>query len=236
MEVNNKSDFRLNIKQWAEEDRPREKLLLKGVASLSDAELVAILIGSGNKNETAVELSQRILSTANNNLNTLGKLSINDLVKNFNGIGEAKAITIVAALELGRRRKLAEAEIHPKIQSSKKVYDLLHPLLADLKHEEFWIILLNKSNTVLKKTLIGKGTMDSIIIDIKMIFKEAIENLASGLIICHNHPTNECQPSRKDDELTYKIKNAATLLDITLHDHVIICDGSYYSYRDESRL
>lgn len=224
------------ITEWAEEDRPREKMQLKGVSSLSDAELLAILIGSGNKSETAVELSQRILLSVNNNLNSLGKLSINDLVKNFTGIGEAKAISIIAALELGRRRKLSEAELQPKIISSKNVYELFHPILGDLKHEEIWILLLNKSNKVIKRLQMSKGSPDNTIIDIRLILKEAINNLATGIILCHNHPSNDPNPSVNDNNITLKLKESAKLMDIALLDHLIICDGNYYSYRDSNKL
>jgi len=227
---------KMKIKQWAEEDRPREKMLLKGVSVLSDAELLAILIGSGNKDETAVELSQRILLSVNNNLNSLGKIDMQDLIKNFNGIGEAKAITIAAALELGNRRKLYEAEELPKILTSKNVYEIFHPVLADLKHEETWILLLNKSNKVIKKVLINRGCTDSAIVDIKKILKEAIENFASGIILCHNHPSNEAGPSREDDRITSRLKESAAIMDITLLDHIIVCDGKYYSYVDKGRL
>ncbi|GAB6012125.1 RadC family protein [Viscerimonas tarda] len=227
---------KLRITQWAEEDRPREKMLLKGVSALSDAELLAILIGSGNKEETAVELSQRILSSINNNLNSLGKLAINDLIRNYKGIGEAKAITIVAALELGKRRKLSEAEKQDRITSSKNVYDIFHPILSDLKHEELWVLLLNRSNKVIKRSLILRGNTNNVPVDIKYILKESIENLASGLILCHNHPTNEAKPSGDDNNVTLKIKESAQLMDISLIDHIIICDGSYYSYKDSGML
>lgn len=227
---------KLKIKEWAEEDRPREKLLAKGVMSLSDAELLAILIGSGNKDETAVELSQRILSSINNNLNSLGKLAIADFIQNFKGIGEAKAITIVAALELGRRRKSTDAESLPKIIASKNVYDIFHSLLADLGHEEVWVLLLNKVNKVIKKTQINKGNTDNTLFDIRIILKEALINQASGIILCHNHPTNDPHPSIYDDEITEKLRISTQTMDIALLDHVIICDGDYYSYKDDNKL
>ena len=230
------SKTKLRITQWAEEDRPREKMLLKGVSALSDAELLAILIGSGNKEETAVELSQRILSSINNNLNTLGKLAIADLIRNYKGIGEAKAITIAAALELGKRRKLSEAEKQDKISSSKNVYDIFHPILGDLGHEELWILLLNRSNKVIKRSLISRGDKSDVMVDIKYVLKEAIENLAAGIILCHNHPTNETKPSSNDNAFTQKIKESAQLMDVALLDHIIICDGEYFSYRDSGIL
>lgn len=228
------SKLKLRITDWAEEDRPREKLLLKGVSSLSDAELLAILIGSGNKNETAVELSQRILFSVNNNLNSLGKLRISDLINNFNGIGEAKAITIIAALELGKRRKLSEVEKQAHIRSSEDVYNILHPLLGDLKHEEVWILLLNRSNKVTKKLQISKGGISGSSVDIRLIVKEAIDNLATGVILAHNHPSGNVQPSSDDNRITLQLRDACGLLNITLFDHLIICDKDYYSYKDKT--
>lgn len=227
---------KLNIKDWAEEDRPREKMLLKGVAALSDAELLGILIASGNKNETAVELAQRILHSASNNLNTLGKLQIKDLIKNFNGIGEAKAITIVAALELGKRRKLSDIVTQPQITSSEDVFQLLHPVMADLKHEEVWVLLLNKANRVIKKMQVSKGGIAGTVVDIRLIMKEAIDSLASAMILCHNHPSGSTNPSRDDDNTTQRLKDAGNIMDIRLLDHVIISDYSYYSYLDKGRI
>ena len=226
---------KLNIKDWAEEDRPREKLLAKGVPILSDAELLAILIGSGNRDETAVELSQRILHSVGNNLNTLGKLTIKDLMK-FKGIGEAKAITIVAATELGRRRKSAEAVIEPNICHSKDIFEIMHPLLADLPHEETWVLLLNRSNRIIKRHQVSKGGLSGTVVDIRTIMKEAIDTLATAMILCHNHPSGNVNPSREDDNITAKLKNAGEVMNISLLDHVIICDHTYYSYRDENRL
>lgn len=226
---------KLNIKDWAEEDRPREKLLAKGVGALSDAELLAILIGSGNRDETAVELSQRILHAVDNNLNTLGKLSINDLQK-FKGIGEAKAITIIAATELGRRRKLSEASIVPSITNSRDIYNIMHPILADLPHEETWVLLLNKSNRIIKRHQVSKGGISGTIVDIRAIMKEAIESLATAMILCHNHPSGNHQPSPEDDVITQNLKSAGALMTIPLLDHIIICDHSYFSYRDKDRL
>ena len=228
--------LKLNIKDWAEEDRPREKMLLKGVASLSDAELLGILIGSGNKDETAVELAQRILHSAANNLNNLGKLEIKDLIKNFKGIGEAKAITIVAALELGKRRKLSEVITQPQITSSEDVYQIFHPVLADLKHEETWVLLLNRGNRVIKKIQVSKGGVAGTVVDIRMIMKEAIDSLASGMILCHNHPSGNSNPSEDDDNVTCKLKEAGVIMDIRLFDHVIVCDHSYFSYLDKGRI
>lgn len=230
------SKVKLTITEWAEEDRPREKLLLKGISALSDAELLAILIGSGNKNETAVELSQRILFFVKNNLNSLGKLSINDLIQNFNGIGEAKAITIIAALELGKRRKLSDSEKQQRILLSKDVYNIFQPILGDLRHEESWVLLMNSSNKVLKKILASKGGITGTVIDIRLIIKEAIENLATNIVLVHNHPSGSTKPSDEDNIVTKKLKDACNLLDIYLMDHVIICDDDYYSYRDNMLL
>lgn len=230
------STHKLKITDWAEEDRPREKLLIKGVSALSDAELLAILIGSGNRNETAVELSQRILFSVNNNLNTLGKLSINDLIQNFNGIGEAKAITIIAALEIGKRRKLSEIEKTQLIRVSKDVFDVFQPILGDLKHEESWVLLMNRSNKVLKKIQVSKGGMTGTVVDIRLIIKEAIENLATNIVLVHNHPSDNPSPSEEDNIITFKLKEACKLLDIYLMDHIIVCDRSYYSYRDNDSI
>lgn len=228
--------LKLNIKDWAEEDRPREKMLLKGVSALSDAELLGILIGSGNKNETAVELAQRILHSTENNLNTLGKLEIKELIKNFNGIGEAKAITIVAALELGKRRKLSEIVVQPQITSSEAVYQIFHPILADLKHEEVWVLLLNRANKILKKIQVSKGGVAGTVVDIRLIMKEAIDSLASAMILCHNHPSGNSNPSGDDDSITQKLKEAGLIMDIRLLDHIIVCDHTYYSYLDKGRI
>lgn len=227
---------KLKITDWAEEDRPREKMLLKGVSALSDAELLAILIGSGNKKETAVELSQRILHSINNNLNSLGKLEINSLIKNFNGIGEAKAITIAAALELGKRRKISEPEKQTQILSSRDVYELFHPILGDLNHEEAWSLLMNKSNKVIKKIQVSKGGITGTTIDIRLIIKEAIENFATNIILVHNHPSGNNAPSENDNNVTRKLKEASNLLEIHLMDHIIVCDKSYYSYKDQNTI
>ena len=228
--------IKLNIKDWAEEDRPWEKLLIKGVSSLSDAELIAILIGSGNKNETAVELSQRILHSTQNNLNQLGKLNVKELVNNFNGIGEAKAITIIAALELGKRRKEENRLTLPQINSSKDVYSILYPILSDLKYEETWVLLLNRSNKVIRKYQVSKGGISGSIIDIRLIMKEAIDAVASAMILSHNHPSGNIKPSIEDDTITNKLKNAGQLIDIPLLYNIIIGENFYYIYKDESRL
>lgn len=232
----NNSTQKLRITDWAEEDRPREKLLMKGVQTLSDAELLAILIGSGNKNETAVELSQRILHFVKNNLNSLGRLSINELINNFNGIGEAKAITIIAALELGRRRKDSEREKMAQIKSSTDIFNLFQPILGDLPHEESWILLLNSANKIIKRLQVSKGGLNGITIDIRMIMKESIESLATGIILVHNHPSGNLTPSREDDDITTKLSVASSFVDIQMIDHVIITDDGFYSYKDENRI
>ncbi len=228
-------ETKLSIKSWAEADRPREKLLAKGKSALSEAELIAILIGSGNTEESAVELSKRILNSVENNLVELGKLEVNDLCK-FKGIGEAKAISIIAALELGRRRNEHSTPERESITSSRQAFNLLHPILADLPHEEFWLIFLNRSNKVIKKHSVSKGGVAGTVVDAKMIFKPAIENLASSIILCHNHPSGNRNPSMEDVALTKKLKEAGRALDISVHDHIIIANDTYYSFADEGLL
>lgn len=226
---------KLNIKAWAEEDRPREKLALKGKNTLSDAELIAILIGSGNKHDTAVELSKKILASINNDLNELGKLSINDLIQ-FNGIGEAKAISIIAALELGRRRKSSDVEKRTKVTSSKDAYNSISSVLSDLQHEEFWVIYLNRNNEIIKQENISKGGVSGTVADSKIIFKRAIETLASAIILSHNHPSGNLKPSNADIQLTKKLKEAGTMLDIPVLDHLIIGEKDYFSFVDENLM
>jgi len=225
----------LGIKSWALEDRPREKMLLKGKEYLSDAELIAILLGSGNREDTAVELSKKILQKCQNNLYELGKMDLSEL-QSFNGIGEAKAVTITAALELGRRRKLAEPIENPKIDSSLNAFKLLQPALMDLQHEEFWILLLNKQLKVLKKIKISSGGVSATVVDAKIIFNHALKNLASAIILCHNHPSGSLRPSNQDKRLTQKIKSAGELMGITIADHLIITDNGYFSFADEGIL
>ncbi|MGM0406499.1 MAG: RadC family protein [Bacteroidota bacterium] len=230
------SDYNnLKIKEWAVEDRPREKLLKKGIQSLSNAEIMALLIGSGTKNESAVDLSKKILNKTNNNLNELGKLDVNELIKN-KGIGEAKAITIIAALELGKRRKLSEIIEKKKITKSNDVFDLFQPVVGDLPHEEFWILLLNRSNRIIEKIKISQGGVSGTVIDVKIILKHAVEKLASSIILCHNHPSGNRNPSSSDDAITHKLADGANLLDIKVLDHIIIADTNYYSYADEGTL
>lgn len=226
----------LPIKSWATEDRPREKMLQKGVSSLTDAELLAILIGSGNSNESAVQLAQRILLHADNNLNSLAKLSVNDLVREFKGVGQAKAVTICAAMELGKRRNVSEIVQRSVIRCSNDAYQLFHPHLCDLPHEELWIALMNRSAKVIVKVKISQGGTGETTADIQLMLKAAISNLASGIILCHNHPSGNFHPSQSDDRLTHKLYRSAKLMDLSLLDHIIVCDGSYYSYADEGRL
>ena len=225
-----------SIKDWAPEDRPREKLLQKGILSLSDAELLAILIGSGNRNETAVTLSQRILASTNNNLHALGKLSVSDLTKGFNGIGEAKAIAILAALELGRRRKLSDVLNKKQIGSSSDVFEVFSAILADLPHEEFWVLLLTRANKIIDKVRISQGGISSTTTDVKLIMKYAVDKLASAIIVCHNHPSGSLKPSTDDIVLTKKIKEAGKIFDLPLLDHIIVADNSYYSFADENAI
>lgn len=226
---------RLGIKFWAEEDRPREKLMEKGRHVLTEAELIAILIGSGNRDETAVELSRRILASVENNLNDLGKLNVNELIK-FKGIGEAKAISIMAAMELGRRRKDAEVLKRDKITASKDVFDIMKPLMIDLPHEEFWLLILNRSNMVIKKEMISRGGVSGTVVDTKIIFKAAVENYACSIIICHNHPSGNLKPSEADVRITKNIKDAGKLMEIPLLDHLIITDNGYFSFGDEGMM
>ena len=223
------------IKSWAEEDRPREKLLSKGRHVLTDAELIAILIGSGSRNETAVELAKRILSQFENNLNSIAKLSVQDLMK-FKGIGEAKAISIVAALELGRRRKETEIIKREKIISSKDTFEIFRPLFLDLPHEEFHVLLLNRSNNIIRKEFVSRGGVSGTVVDPKIIFKIAVEHLASSIILCHNHPSGNMKPSAEDISITKKIKEAGTLLEIPILDHLIISDSGYFSFADEGMM
>ncbi len=225
----------LSIQKWAEEDRPREKLQLKGKATLSDAELIAILIGSGSQTLSAVDLSKHILSHVNNDLNALAKLSVKDLTK-FKGIGEAKAVSIVSALELGRRRKEMSVSTRPQIRSSLDLYRLISPDLMDQPTEQFWVVLLNRSNRVISKRPISLGGVSGTVVDPKVIFKYALEDLASGIILIHNHPSGNLKASQADIRLTEKIKKAGQLLEIPVLDHLIYSDDGYLSFADEDML
>ncbi len=223
---------KMTIKSWSLDDRPREKLLEKGKQSLSDAELLAILIGSGNREETAVDLSKRILKSVNNNLNELSKLSLQQIMQ-FKGIGEAKAVTVASALELGKRRQFETEEEKDVIKSSTDVFRIMQPILSDLPHEEFWVLYLNNSNKVLLKHQISKGGITSTLVDVRLLYKKALELSAVGLILCHNHPSGKIQPSVSDKSLTEKIKTGGLSLDIKLLDHLIVTQKSYFSFTDE---
>ena len=231
MEENNS----FSIKNWNEDDRPREKLLLKGRTALSDAELIAILIGSGSRNESAVSLSQRILASVSNNLSELGRLSIPELME-FKGIGEAKAISIAAAMELGRRRRNGEALERKKITSSNSVFEFVQPIIGELPHEEFWILYLNNSNKIIKSAQLSKGGITGTVVDVRLAFKEASQLGAVGIILAHNHPSGTLKPSQADIQLTKKLKTAGESLDIKVLDHLIITEKAYFSFADENML
>jgi len=226
---------KLSIKEWAVEDRPREKMEIKGIRSLSEAELVAILIGSGSLDESAVELSRRILASVNNNLNELGKKTTKDFQK-FKGIGPVKATTISAAMELGRRRKESEPEEKPKVITSSDAASIFKPLLSDLPHEEFWVIFLNRNNLMIDKAIVSMGGVSGTVIDVRIILKMALEKLACSIILCHNHPSGNLVPSEADKEITRKIKEAGKHMDIPVLDHLIIGNGSYFSFADEGMI
>ncbi len=223
------------IKNWALEDRPREKLLNHGTQSLSDAELLAILLGSGTRNSTAVDLARQILDSSGNNLHQLGKAGISEL-KQIKGIGSAKALMLMAVFELGRRRSQTDTTEKTKITSSKDVFNLFHPILGDLPHEEFWILILNRSNQVIDKVRISQGGISGTVIDTRLILRNAIEKLASGLVLCHNHPSGNTQPSEPDKKITEKIQSAANFMEINLLDHIIIADKHFFSFADEGIL
>lgn len=224
-----------SIKNWSQDDQPREKLRDKGKASLSDAELIAILIGSGNREESAVALCKRIFASVDNNLNALGKLSIAQLME-FKGIGEAKAISIVAALEIGKRRRIEDALQLDKITSSRSVFELMQPVIGDLPHEEFWILYLNNSNKVIKKNQLSKGGITGTLVDVRLVLKNALEVGAVALILCHNHPSGTLKPSQADKDITQKLKHAAKSLDISVLDHLIVTEKAYFSFADENIL
>jgi DNA repair protein RadC len=223
------------ISSWSEDDKPREKLMFKGKNALSDSELIAILIGSGSRNETAVDLSKRMLASINQNLNALGKLSLSQLMQ-FKGIGEAKAITIIAALELGRRRRVEETVEWVKITSSKVIFDVMQPIIGELPHEEFWIVYLNNSNKVITKTQLSKGGITGTVVDIRLVFKMALEYGATSIVLCHNHPSGSLKPSDADIQITQKLKRAGESLEIAILDHVIVTETSYFSFVDQGIL
>ena len=225
---------KLNIKQWAEEDRPREKMEKLGTEALSDAELLAILIGKGSAKEDAVSLMKRILADCKNNLNTLGKMSIHELC-HYNGIGEAKAISILAACELGKRRQMESPEERPDLGTATRIYNHMHPVMQDLDVEEFWVLLMNQHYRLIKKIRISHGGITETAVDIRIIMKEAVLANATILAVCHNHPSGNLSPSSQDDHLTKDIKRASELMRIHFLDHVIITDGQYYSYHESGR-
>lgn len=226
----------LKIKDLNEDDRPREKMMKHGASSLSDAELLAILIGSGSKNETAIALCRRILQSVHHNLNELGRVEVKSLVDNFHGIGEAKAITILAALELGRRRKQSEVLNRDKIVSSRDVFEKMHPQLADLSHEEFWVLLLNQASKVLDTIKISQGGLSETTVDLRIIFKAALLAKASAMVLCHNHPSGNNKASSADVKLTEKIVSAGKIMGIAVLDHIIVAESSYYSFADEGMI
>lgn len=226
---------RLTIANWAEDDQPREKLRDKGPQALSNAELLAILIGSGTPGTSAVELMQDVLNGCNNNLNTLGKMTIRQLMA-YKGIGEAKAITILAACELGKRRQQETPEERPDLGTATFVYRYMHPLLQDLDVEEFWILLMNQHHRLIRKILIAHGGITEVSVDIRIIMREALLSNTTILVVCHNHPSGNILPSRQDDLLTQSIKKACELMRIRFQDHVIVADGAYYSYAEANKL
>lgn len=226
---------KIPITAWDNSDKPREKMMLKGKSALSDAELVAILMGSGNTKETAVDLAKRILSDNNNNLLELSRKSISDLTK-YSGVGEAKAISIIAALELGQRRRQASVIEKKKVTSSNDAFDYLSIYLSDLLHEEFWVIFLNRANEIISHKIIGEGGATSTVVDVKKIARLAIDHHATGLILAHNHPSGNLRPSEQDMDLTRKIKNALELFDISVLDHLIVCSSKFYSFADEGEM
>lgn len=224
-----------SIKNWADDDKPREKLVQKGCFVLSDAELIAILIGSGSREESAVELSKRILASVDHNLNELGKLSVNQLMR-FKGIGEAKAVSIAAALEMGRRRRMEDTKKITAITSSKDAFELLYPLIGELPHEEFWILYLNNSNKVIHKSQLSKGGITGTLVDVRLVMKQALELGAVGIILAHNHPSGTLKPSLADKQITEKLKKASEALDIKILDHLIVAQHQYVSFADKGIL
>jgi DNA repair protein RadC len=226
---------KLTIKSWDEADQPREKMIAKGKAALRDSELIAIMIGSGTVGENAIELAERILQSVNNDLSELGKRSIKDLMK-FKGIGEAKAITIAAALEIGRRRQFSDTTKRDNIVSSRDIYDIMLPQLIDISHEEFWVLSLNRAHNVIGKHCICTGGVNGVYVDAKMVFKPVLATSAPAIVLIHNHPSGNLKPSNEDITLTQKLKEAGKLLDIYILDHVIVSHTGYYSFNDEGIL
>jgi DNA repair protein radc len=229
------SNKKLSIKEWAVDDRPREKMMKKGIDALSNAELIAILFRTGIRNESAVGLARKILDLVGNNINELAKLSVKDLQK-IKGIGEAKAIAVLTALELGKRRKIEKVIERKKIQSSKDAFEIFGSLLGDLPYEEFWILLLNRSNSIIDKIKISQGGISGTVTDVRIILKQALENMACGIILIHNHPSGNLKPSDSDITITQKVKDAGKLMDIAVLDHIIISESGYYSFADAGKL
>ena len=227
---------RLTIREWSEDDRPREKMLRKGTSSLSDAELLAILIGSGNRDESAVELARRIMRECDDNINELARLTIADLCKKFKGIGEAKAITIRAALELGKRRKTSDFLERKQILSSRDLFEVFEPLLIDLVHEEFWIVFMNGANKVLSTHKLTQGGIQQTIVDVPLLLKMSLERLAQSIAVAHNHPSGQNKPSNEDENITRRIKQGCDAIGIRLLDHIIVARGKYYSFADDGKL
>ena len=229
------SEDKLNINQWAEEDRPREKLMRLGAGALTNAELMAILIGSGSPKESAVDLMKRILSDCNNNLNKLGRMSIREL-QVYNGMGPAKAVSILAACELGKRRQMEKVQERKDLGSPQAIYDYMRPIMQDLDTEEAWIILMNQNYRLIKEERLSHGGITETLVDVRLIVKEALLNNATIVALCHNHPSDNARPSKEDDRLTERVKKACELMRIYLLDHVIVTESNYYSYREKGRL
>lgn len=229
------SKHKLSINQWAQEDRPREKMMEKGASALSDAELLAILIGSGNTEESAVELMRRLLSACDNNLNSLAKWGVADYSR-FKGMGPAKSVTVMAALELGKRRKLQEVKERSRIACSQDIYDLFQPLMCDLECEEFWVLLLNQAAKLIDRVRISAGGIDGTYADVRTILREALLQRATQIAVVHNHPSGNNRPSQADKILTEHIRKAADTMNIRLIDHVIVCEDNYFSFADEGLI
>ena len=226
---------KLTIANWSPDDQPREKLRDKGPQSLSNAELLAILVGSGTTGVSAVELMQKILSDCNNNLNTLGKMTIRELM-GYKGVGEAKAITILAACELGKRRQIEKAEERPELSTATRIYNHMHPVMQDFDVEEFWVLYLNQAHRLIKKMRIAHGGISEVSVDVRIIMREAVLCNATIIVACHNHPSGSIRPSKQDDALTQQLKRACDVMRLYLMDHVIVADGQYFSYHEEGKL
>lgn len=227
---------KFSIREWSQDDRPREKLVKKGVNALSDSELLAIILGSGSKKESAVDLAKRILSSVDNHLGELTKMSVEDMCRNYKGVGMAKAVSMIAAFELGKRRRHTETYQRPLLNNSKKIYEQVYSIFADLKHEECWALYLNTSNLMLDIKQISKGGVNETTVDPRIVLKHAVQLLAASIVLCHNHPSGNPMPSGIDNTLTNKLKESAKMMGVVLLDHLVVCDGSYYSYADHGLL